>query len=130
MTELPGNSRPGVHLMTVCLDCRDAEEMAAFYTGLLGWEVVGRDHDFILVNSPDGGVGLSFQEEAWYQPPVWPEEPGEQAKMIHLDLQVTELESAVARALACGGRLAASQFRDDLRVILDPAGHPVCLCLD
>ena len=130
MTEPPANHRPRARLMTVCLDCRDADVMAAFYTQLLGWEIVHRDHDFILVRGSDGGVGLSFQEEAWYEPPGWPEEPGRQNKMIHLDLQVADLEAAVAHAVACGGRLAPHQFREDLRVILDPAGHPLCLCLD
>jgi len=130
MTEPTGKPGVSVRLMTVCLDCGDAETMAAFYTGLLGWDVVLRDHDFILVRGPQGGVGLSFQEEAWYQPPVWPEKSGEQVKMIHLDLQVADLEAAVAHAVACGGRLAPRQVREDLRVILDPAGHPLCLCLD
>jgi hypothetical protein len=32
--------------------------------------------------------------------------------------------------VAAGGRPAEHQPRDDLRVVLDPAGHPLCLFLD
>jgi hypothetical protein len=60
---------------------------------------------------------------------VWPEEPGAPEKMIHLDIRVRDLDAAVAHALAAGARLAAHQGRDDLRVLLDPAGHPFCLFL-
>jgi catechol 2,3-dioxygenase-like lactoylglutathione lyase family enzyme len=109
------------------MDCADAEAMADFYGRLLGWELAWRDHDFILLRDPAGGPGLSFQEEAWYQPPVWPERPGELTKMIHLDIKVDDLDAALEHALAMGGRLAAHQPRPDLRIILDPAGHPLCL---
>ena len=109
------------------MDCADASAMAAFYGRLLGWEVSIRDDDFILMRDPAGGTGLSFQERAGYRPPVWPERPDAQDKMVHLDIRVTDLESAVAHALASGARLAEYQGRDDLRVLLDPAGHPFCL---
>jgi catechol 2,3-dioxygenase-like lactoylglutathione lyase family enzyme len=118
------------HLAGVNIDCADAQAMAAFYGRLLGWEVTYRDHDFVSMQDPAGGAGLSFQEEAWYRPPVWPEQPGEQDKMIHLDIKVNDLDAAVAHALAAGARLAEHQPRSDLRILLDPAGHPFCLCLD
>ncbi len=102
--------------------------MAAFYGRLLGWEITYQDWDFIAMADPQGGVGVSFQEYTDYRPPVWPEQPGAQAKMLHLDMSVDDLDAAVAHALASGARLAEYQGRDDLRVMLDPAGHPFCLC--
>jgi catechol 2,3-dioxygenase-like lactoylglutathione lyase family enzyme len=102
--------------------------MADFYCRLLGWEVYYRDVDFVAVRPSDGGVGLSFQQLADYHSPVWPEQPGSPQKMVHLDFSVDDLDAAVAHALACGARLAEYQGRDDLRVMLDPAGHPFCLC--
>jgi hypothetical protein len=48
--------------------------------------------------------------------------------MAHLDLEVDDLDGAVAYAVSLGARLAAHQPRADLRVLLDPAGHPFCLC--
>jgi len=119
--------RSSIKLQTINIDCADAEAMAAFYGRLLGWEVTWRDGGFVLMRDPAGGAGLSFQADPRYRPPVWPEQPGEQAKMIHLDIKVDDLEAATACALEAGARLAEFQGRADLRVLLDPAGHPFCL---
>jgi hypothetical protein len=73
---------------------------------------------------------LSFQAEEHYRSPQWPEEAGGQDKMIHLDIKVDDLASAVAHDLASGARLAEHQPRERVRVLLDPADHPVCLFLD
>lgn len=123
-------AKPSFRFETVNIDCSNAQAMAEFYGRLLGWEVTFRDDDFILMRDPNGGAGISFQERADYRPPVWPEQPGAQEKMLHLDIRVEDLDAAVAYALAAGGRLAAYQGREDLRVILDPAGHPLCLFLE
>jgi catechol 2,3-dioxygenase-like lactoylglutathione lyase family enzyme len=122
-------------LTGVCLDCRDAEALARFYGRLLGWQEVARDgSDWILLSDPDGGTTLSFQAEQWYEPPVWPETAGSQTKMLHLEVQVDDLEAAVEHAVACGASVASHQPPDrdpaELRVMLDPAGHPFCLCTD
>lgn len=127
----------GLTLRTVNLDCADAHEMARFYGGLLGWKPTAVEPDWVLMRDPGGGTGLSFQQIEGYERPTWPEEPGRQQKMIHLDVKVeysdgdgeAALAEAVALALSVGGTLAEPQFRPDLRVILDPAGHPLCLFL-
>jgi hypothetical protein len=79
------------------------------------------------MRDPDGGVSLSFQERPDYRAPTWPEAADGQDKMLHLDIKVEDLESAAAHAIASGARLAGYQGRDDLRVMLDPAGQPFCL---
>ena len=122
--------QPSFHVGAVNMDCADAAVMADFYSQLLGWDVAWRDHDFVVLREPNGGTTLSFQQEAWYAPPVWPERPGEQTKMMHLDVKVDDLDAAVAHAISVGGRLAEHQPRPDLRIMLDPAGHPFCLCTD
>ena len=136
-------ARPGIALGTLCLDCSDAAAMARFYGGLLGWEPTFTEPDWVLMHDPGGGTALSFQAEAAYVAPTWPEEPGEQQKMMHLDVRVTPaggadpsgpagqeaLDAAVEVAVAAGGRLAPHQPREDLRIVLDPAGHPLCLFL-
>ena len=121
----------------VCLDCSDAEEMARFYGDLFGWTVTARDapdtraggSGWIAMSGPEGGPAVSFQAEMWYEPPVWPEEPARLTKMMHFEVGVADLEAAVERVVAAGGRLAPRQpdGRDDIRVVLDPAGHPFCL---
>ncbi|GFE19351.1 glyoxalase [Streptomyces glebosus] len=121
--------RPRIALATVVLDCPDAHALADFYRQLLGWEVKCSEPDWVLLRCPDGGTGLSFQSEPGYQAPVWPEQPEEQQKMLHLDLRVDDLDEAEAHAVATGARRATFQPHDDVRVFLDPAGHPFCLFL-
>jgi catechol 2,3-dioxygenase-like lactoylglutathione lyase family enzyme len=116
----------------VCLDCADAEEMATFYGRLFGWEMTGRDGEgWIAMNDPSGGVGLLFQAEEWYEPPAWPEQSDLQHKMLHFEIEVDDVETAVAHAISAGARVALHQPEDrdpaTLRVMLDPAGHPFCL---
>lgn len=125
----PG-SQPSMRLATICIDCADADVMADFYGQLLGWEVTEREPGWVLMRDPNGGTGLSFQAEASYRPPVWPEQPETQDKMLHLDIWVDDLDVAVNHALASGARLAAYQPQAHVRVLLDPAGHPFCLFLD
>ena len=50
--------------------------------------------------------------------------------MMHLDIGVTNLEAAVYDAIALGAELHVHQPQDDVRVMLDPAGHPFCLYVD
>ncbi|MFF4837220.1 VOC family protein [Streptomyces sp. NPDC001315] len=117
-------------LSTVVLDTRDAHELAGFYQRLLGYEVRADEPDWVLIGPPPGiaGTALSFQTEPEYVPPVWPtRNPGEQQMMLHLDIEVDDLEAETARAVAEGARLAAHQPQDDVRVLFDPSGHPFCL---
>ena len=61
--------------------------------------------------------------------PVWPAGPGDQQMMMHLEIKVDDLEASVAHAVAQGATLAGFQPQEDVRVCLDPAGHPFCLYL-
>jgi phage tail tube protein FII len=53
---------------------------------------------------------------------------GGQNATMHLDIGVDDLEEAVAWALQAGATLAANQPQEHVRVMLDPDGHPFCLC--
>ncbi len=117
-------------LATVCIDCADAHAMAEFYGRILGWEVTASESEWVLLRDPVGGTGLSFQAEAAYREPTWPEQRTGQDKMLHLDIQVDDLDTAVEYAIASGARLADYQPQDRVRVMLDPAGHPFCLFRD
>ena len=46
---------------------------------------------------------------------------------LHLDVEVDDLDAALEVAVAAGAHLAEFQPQDDVRVLLDPAGHPFCL---
>jgi catechol 2,3-dioxygenase-like lactoylglutathione lyase family enzyme len=120
-------NRPSMRLSGVVLDAPDARELAAFYRRLLGWEVEQDEPGWVKLRSADGGPGLSFQTEKAYARPTWPAGPGDQQMMVHLDVEVDDLEAAGAHAVAAGATLADYQPQDDVRVHLDPAGHPFCL---
>ena len=49
---------------------------------------------------------------------------------MHLDFQVDDLDAAVAHAVDLGAQEAELQPQDDVRVLLDPVGHPFCLYVD
>jgi catechol 2,3-dioxygenase-like lactoylglutathione lyase family enzyme len=130
MTNATRDVQPAFRLATICIDCADAQVMAEFYGRLLGWDATIREPNWVLMRDPEGGTGLSFQADPNYRAPVWPERGDGQDKMLHLDIQVDDLEVAVEHALASGARLADYQPQSRVRVLLDPAGHPFCLFLD
>ena len=125
-------AEPNAWLTGVCIDCRNADELAAFYAELLGWNVVATDGDnWYQLRPSQGGPTLTIQGESWYEPPIWPEKPGRQHKMMHFEIEVTDLDAVVGRAIAAGATEAADQpvdrDRSRIRIMLDPAGHPFCL---
>lgn len=119
--------QPKMQLSTVVLDTPDPASLADFYRRLLGWPVQVAEDDWVKLEAPGGGTALSFQKEPLFARPTWPSEPGEQQMMLHLDIQVDDLDAAGAHAVAEGAELAEFQPQDDVRVYLDPAGHPFCL---
>jgi catechol 2,3-dioxygenase-like lactoylglutathione lyase family enzyme len=119
--------QPRLRLSTVVLDAPHAAALADFYRRLLGWTVDAAEPDWVKISGPAGGAALSFQTETAYVRPTWPAGPGDQQMMVHLDIQVDDLEAAGAHAIAQGAALADYQPQEDVRVYLDPAGHPFCL---
>jgi catechol 2,3-dioxygenase-like lactoylglutathione lyase family enzyme len=118
---------PRMTLWGVVLDCPDPRELAGFYERLLGWSREQDEPDWVKLRHPDGAPGLSFQSEPAYRRPTWPTQPPDQQMMIHLDIRVDDLDRAVEHALAAGAVLAEFQPQEDVRVFLDPVGHPFCL---
>jgi hypothetical protein len=116
----------------VVLDAPDGLELARFYRRLLGWELFPDENGdgAALAPSDEAGYNLGFQTEPNYRRPVWPPEDGAPQMMMHLDIEVDELEQAVAYAIETGATQASYQPQEDVRVMLDPAGHPFCLYLD
>lgn len=116
-----------MRLTSTVLDTPDPRRLARFYGALLGWET-GRDEpDWVTLRPADGSAGLSFQPEPLYRAPTWPATAGDQQMMSHLDIEVDDLAAGVEAVLAAGGTLAEHQPQADVRVCLDPDGHPFCL---
>ena len=116
-----------IKLSATVLGAPDPRALANFYAQLLGWNFTANEPGWVTLRPPTGGTGLSFQEEADYSRPVWPQKPGEQQMMMHLDIGVDDLQTSVKRAIELGASLAEFQPQEDVRVMLDPAGHPFCL---
>jgi catechol 2,3-dioxygenase-like lactoylglutathione lyase family enzyme len=123
-------TRPSLRFHATVLDAPDAGKLAHFYRRLLGWEIRTEEEDWVTLRAPDGGAGLSFQTENDYVRPVWPAGPGDPQMSMHLDIEVDDLEEAVAYAVSVGAEEASYQPQKTVRVMLDPAGHPFCLYLD
>lgn len=111
----------------VVLDAPDVDVLARFYSQLRGWSIWKQDADGAALDLGEGVAYLSIQRNPEYVRPVWPPASGSQQMMLHLDFEVADLDNAVAHALRLGAELAEHQPQDDVRVLLDPAGHPFCL---
>jgi hypothetical protein len=123
--------RPALRLAATVLGTPDPRGLAEFYSQLLDWPITFSEPDWVMIKPPDGVRGLSFQLEETHVPPVWPQGPGDQQMQLHLDIEAPDgLDSAVEFALSLGAREASFQPQQNVRVLLDPAGHPFCLFKD
>ncbi|MET8981933.1 VOC family protein [Streptomyces sp. NPDC004539] len=118
---------PTAALGTVVLDCPDPRTLAGFYAYLLGGTLEG-DDDWITLILPTGPA-LAFQQAPGHTAPAWPS--GDHSQQFHLDLTVSDLDTAEKEALALGAKPLDAEDRErGFRVYADPAGHPFCLCRD
>ena len=111
------------------IDGPDPAALLAFYQQLTGWETTFEDEEYAAV-APKGDVypGIGFQRVEPYTAPSWPDQAHPQ--QLHLDFYAdADLDTAEAAALVLGATSAGHQPQPDRwRVMLDPAGHPFCLC--
>lgn len=105
------------------IDTPDAAASAAFYAALLGWETVAEGDGYAMIG--DGSTSIGFGTIDDYLAPSWPDTG---AKQFHLDLRVDDLAGATDRAVALGATRPDHQPGEGWTVMIDPAGHPFCLC--
>jgi catechol 2,3-dioxygenase-like lactoylglutathione lyase family enzyme len=117
-------------LSGIVLDAPDPRALAAFYRDLLGWTTYDEDDTWVRIGPlGDGRPSLSFQLEPTYVAPTWPSGTDAPQMQVHLDIQVSDLDNAVAFAEARGARRADYQPQAGVRVMIDPVGHVFCLFL-
>lgn len=121
----------GVEVSTVTVGARDLPGLVRFYAELLGLPVpeVPEGEDWVALRETDGW-SLAIQLEPEQARVSWPAGAGDQHMQVHLEIRADDLRIAVAHALACGASEAAHQPQDDVRVMLDPEGHPFCLWVE
>ncbi len=133
--------RPAMAVTSVTIGAPAPRELAAFYARLLSWPVTATEparpgmppeDGWAQIRPPSGEEGptLNFEYEAKFTRPTWPAADGAQNATQHLDIAVGNLDETVRWALAAGAMLADVQPQEDVRVMLDPAGHPFCLFED
>jgi catechol 2,3-dioxygenase-like lactoylglutathione lyase family enzyme len=112
------------------IDCPDVPALVDFYVRLTGWRKAWESEEFTQI-SPDGTAynGLGFQQVENYRAPEWPGQ--ERPQQFHLDFFAADLDTAQQEAVELGAVLAEVQPDPERwRVLLDPAGHPFCLCVE
>lgn len=109
------------------LDTPDVAELARFYSELRGWAIYKMDEDDAALDCGEGVAYLAIARNPDHVPPSWPCEPGSQQMQLHLDFEVEDLAAETERAISLGATLPDHQPQDNVRVLLDPAGHPFCL---
>jgi predicted enzyme related to lactoylglutathione lyase len=110
---------------SIVIDCPDPDALASFYGTMLDWKVEPGS-DWVDIRA-DYGQCISFQKVDDYTPPTWPSQ--EAPQQMHLDVVVDDLDAAEAAVLGLGATKHEHQPGTTFRVLLDPAGHPFCLCL-
>jgi len=118
-----------VRMRSVVLDCPDPVALASFYAELLSGRAEVADPHWCEVRVAGmGGIKLAFQAVSSYRRPEWPDGLPQQ---VHLDLTVSDLETASRRAVTLGAEVLAGPAEEPGCVFIihaDPAGHPFCLC--
>lgn len=108
------------------IDCPDPAALAGFYRQLLDWQEK-IDDDWAEIRDASTGQCICFQQVADYRAPEWPGQDVPQ--QMHIDVVVDDLDAAEADAVEIGATRVEHQPGTTFRVLLDPAGHPFCLCL-
>lgn len=123
VTTQPRPDESPIAWVALTVDCPNAstqERMRDFYARALGGEIVAgsvRARGWLLI----------FDVVPDYRRPTWPS--AETPKQIHFEWMVEDLDHAVSMLQDLGATEADHQNPNDpeLRVMLDPAGHPFCL---
>lgn len=111
----------------VNIEAPNPDVVLRFYSEVLGVPIHDVDENGGSLDFGEGVGSFTVQKAEVYEPPVWPPEPGRPGMQMHIEVEVSDLAAAVEHAIKLGGTEAAYQPQDDVRVMLDPAGHPFCL---
>ena len=110
----------------IVIDCADPEALAAFWMGMFAIAVDSVEKDppqYIDLTTREGVPTIRFQRVP---------EPKIVKNRLHLDIEVDDLDAAIARVETLGGsgvRGKEREFGVDFRVMADPEGNEFCLII-
>ena len=113
-------------ISTVTVDCSDAQALARFWAGALGWDVApGASADFAAVGGPRrpaDAPSLVFASVP---------EPKEVKNRGHLDLDAADPEAAVTYLVSLGASVLRRVSEDGANwiVLADPEANEFCVAL-
>jgi catechol 2,3-dioxygenase-like lactoylglutathione lyase family enzyme len=107
------------------IDCPDGEQLWHFYRKLADLkqqDVNGAAPALVA----DTGMIVLIQQVDDYAAPTWPTQ--ERGQQMHIDFHTSDREGHVQRAIDLGATFQVKE--KGFTVLLDPAGHPFCICDD
>jgi len=115
-----------IELAAITVDCEDPGPMAAFYQAAADGEFVREDADSAWVKI--AGTLWIFRRVENYVASSWPSH--DVPLQIHMEFYVDDIDAAEEKLTGFGATTAEYQpgRAGGLVVMLDPAGHPFCIC--
>ncbi|MBB3085861.1 VOC family protein [Geodermatophilus sabuli] len=114
-------------LSELVVDCRDPEELAAWWAEVLGYRVLSRDEDGAVEIGPETGFGGPAPTLVFA--PVADPSPGK--PRLHVDVSPSDRDqdAELDRLLALGATPAdvGQTGEENWHVLADPEGNPFCL---
>ena len=108
-------------LLTITIDCADANKLAAFWSEVFGTDERGEDGPNVYIAKSDGGPQLYFQAVP---------EPKVAKNRVHLDLvPPSTMQEEVDRLAALGATVQRLVEEGGIywTVMLDPEGNEFCV---
>ncbi|MER6394886.1 VOC family protein [Kitasatospora sp. NPDC001603] len=111
------------------IDCADPEQLAVFWSEVLGYVELGREADGSIEIGPPG-VGFGGPQPTLVLSPSGDPRPGRKLR-LHIDVSPTDRDqdAELARLLALGARPVdiGQTGAEDWHVLADPEGNEFCL---
>ncbi len=120
MRDANRGTEPVGRFLEVVIDVSDLERGGAFWMAVLGVESVGGDHRYLWLKEQPGALSIILQRVT---------EPKAGKNRVHVDLRVDDLDAALARVEALGGRKVryVEEPGERFIVVADPDGNEFCL---
>jgi catechol 2,3-dioxygenase-like lactoylglutathione lyase family enzyme len=110
-------------IASLIIDANDAEGLARFWSGVLGWQIIKRGGYGVSIGADDAPFEIDFR--------TVPDELHTTKNRLHLDIKPVNRDqpAELDRLLALGAREAdIGQGQRNWFVLADPEGNEFCLC--